>query len=227
MEKLLHERLREIADEKEDEPYSSGIIEALCKEFGVCENKSSYAVDLNNFLKAIADEIEKFYIPRPRFEDGEPVQTSDMEEIGGLATCRVYTDGSWAFDPDKYEDERNPKPWDEQQGRQCDFIKRPKSNVLDANGVPCKKGETVWRLADSTKWEIIDIHPTEPRITVRQLDIGKDVSGGWFLASGVTHREPDSLEKLREDMQKSYDISGVMVLGRYLDRLTAIMERDA
>lgn len=72
MEKLLHERLREIADEKEDEPYSSGIIEALCKEFGVCENKSSYAIDLNNCLKAIADEIEKFYIPRPRFEDGEP-----------------------------------------------------------------------------------------------------------------------------------------------------------
>lgn len=77
MKKLLHERLREIADEKEDKPYSSDIIEALCKEFGVCENKSSYAIDLNNCLKAIADEIEKFYIPRPRFEDGEPVQFGD------------------------------------------------------------------------------------------------------------------------------------------------------
>ena len=153
-----------------------------------------------------------------------------MEEIGGLATCRVYTDGSWVFDPDKYEDERNPKPWDEQQGRQCDFIKRPEPKVLDADGVPCKKGETVWKLADSTKWEIIDIHPTEPRITVRQLDTDKDVSGGWFLAEEYSHREPDSLEKLRDDIQ-SHVTSGWHIstsqAAIYAGRLTAIMERDA
>ena len=108
MKKLLHERLREIADEKEDEPYSSGIIEALCKEFGVCENKSSYAVDLNNFLKAIADEIEKYYIPRPRFDDGEPVQFDcEVEGCNGLVGAMlIFRDGSGYV----YGREDNPFP---------------------------------------------------------------------------------------------------------------------
>lgn len=216
MEKLPHERLR-----------SKPAIERRCI---VVDSGTLVPIVNRDAMSAIADEIEKYYIPRPRFEDGEPVQTSDMEEIGGLATCRVYTDGSWVFDPDKYEDERNPKPWDEQQGRQCDFIKRPEPKVLDADGVPCKKGETVWNLADSTKWEIIDIHPTEPRITVRQLDTDKDVSGGWFLAEEYSHREPDSLEKLRDDIQ-SHVTSGWHIstsqAAIYAGRLTAIMERDA
>lgn len=210
MKKLLHERLREYGS-KCHADYAEWL-------------KQRHANEL-------ADEIEKYYIPRPRFEDGEPVQTSDMEEIGGLATCRVYTDGSWKFNPDKYEDERNPKPWDEQQGRQCDFIKRPEPKVLDADGVPCKKGETVWSLVDSTKWEIIDIHPTEPRIAVRQLDIGKDVSGGWFLASGLTHREPDSLKKAVNDLGEllNFPMCDDIKLDKVeevYNRLTAIMERD-
>ena len=226
MKKLLHEKLRDVQA-------STGFLlcDLLTETLGIPREKTDFCSNrVPAISEAIADEIEKYYIPRPRFEDGEPVQTSDMEEIGGLATCRVYTDGSWVFDPDKYEDERNPKPWDEQQGRQCDFIKRPEPKVLDADGVPCKKGETVWKLADSTKWEIIDIHPTEPRITVRQLDTDKDVSGGWFLAEEYSHREPDSLEKLRDDIQ-SHVTSGWHIstsqAAIYAGRLTAIMERDA
>ena len=226
MKKLLHEKLRDVQA-------STGFLlcDLLTETLGIPREKTDICSNrVPAISEAIADEIEKYYIPRPRFEDGEPVQTSDMEEIGGLATCRVYTDGSWVFDPDKYEDERNPKPWDEQQGRQCDFIKRPEPKVLDADGVPCKKGETVWKLADSTKLEIIDIHPTEPRITVRQLDTDKDVSGGWFLAEEYSHREPDSLEKLRDDIQ-SHVTSGWHIstsqAAIYAGRLTAIMERDA
>lgn len=212
MKKLLHERLRNWAKEY---PYSQL---TAANDLGC----SPYE-HIDSVFLAIAAEIEKYYIPRPRFEDGEPVQSSDLEEIGGLATCRVYTDGSWKFDPDKYEDERNPKPWDEQQGRQCDFIKRPEPKVLDAEGVPCKKGETVWRLIDSTKWEITDIHPTEPRIAVRQLDTEKEVVGGWFLAEEYSHREPDSLKKILEDMMGDNHMRGTS----YIRRIQDLMERDA
>lgn len=79
----------------------------------------------------LKNAIDRYYLPRPLFEDGEPVQDSDLEEIGSLATCCVYTDGSWRFDPDKFEDEENPKHCDKQQGRQCDRIKRPKSQVRE------------------------------------------------------------------------------------------------
>lgn len=122
MKKLLHERLRELKGRGCSELAS--LAGVSCQAY--CVSDACH----KDIYKAIADEIEKYYIPRPRFEDGEPVQSSDMEEIGGLATCRVYTDGSWHFNPDKYEDERNPKPWDEQTGRQCDCIKRPEPKVL-------------------------------------------------------------------------------------------------
>ena len=122
MKKLLHERLRELKGRGCSELAS--LAGVSCQAY--CVSDACH----KDIYKAIADEIEKYYIPRPRFEDGEPVQSSDMEEIGGLATCRVYTDGSWHFNPDKYEDERNPKPRDEQTGRQCDCIKRPEPKVL-------------------------------------------------------------------------------------------------
>lgn len=239
MKKLLHERLREIADEKEGELYSRDIIEALCKEFGVCENKSSYGVDLCNCLKAIADEIEKYYIPRPRFEDGEPVQFGEefadcsgnphtLHEVryrdkaaAGLgAKCLLEATTNSSKDYDGI----SLNLWD------GNFVKRPESKVLDADGVPCKKGETVWNLDDSTKWEIVDIHQTEPCISVHQLDIDKYVSGGWFLASGFTHREPDSLEKLQQFAVDSAAYAEGCEKDKFLeiaDRLTAIMERDA
>ncbi len=216
MKKLLHERLREAA--------KNGV-----SSIETCDENIVVSL-LRDEELSLANEIEKYYIPRPRFEDGEPVQTSDMEEIGGLATCRVYTDGSWKFNPDKYEDERNPKPWDEQQGRQCDFIKRPEPKVLDADGAPCKKGETVWRLIDSTKWEITDIHPTEPRIAVRQLDTEKKVVGGWFLAEEYSHREPDSLKKAVNDLGEllNFPMCDDIKLDKVeevYNRLIAIMER--
>lgn len=221
MKKLLHERLREAARNgvSSIETCDENIVVSLLKDEEL----------------SLANEIEKYYIPRPRFEDGEPVQSSDMEEIGGLATCRVYTDGSWKFNPDKYEDERNPKPWDEQKGRQCDFIKRPEPKVLDADGVPCKKGETVWEISDSTKWEVTDIHPTEPRIAVRQLDTEKKVVGGWFLAKEYSHREPDSLQRIQQlasDWAHEDNLSNSSaadfrdVMEEISNRLTAIMERD-
>lgn len=218
MKKLLHERLRE---------YGSNC-------------RADYTDWLSQrHANELANEIEKYYIPRPRFEDGEPVQSSDMEEIGGLATCRVYTDGSWIFDPDKYEDERNPKPWDEQQGRQCDFIKRPEPKVLDADGVEIKVGDKVYLVPGKhcNSFPLCYYMAGVEYTVVENESIGHKASGricisrgdsvlGFPMPEQVTHRDPDSLEKLREDMQKSYDISGVIVLGRYLDRLTAIMERD-
>lgn len=221
MKKLLHERLRKLADKKNGDYYSSCVIKALCEEFGVCEDKSSYAVDLCNCLKAIADEIEKYYIPRPLFEDGEPVQFGDdtdelngvekfifMRSCGGCCQMQdadgnmltVFTGG---------------------------FVKRPKPKVLDADGVEINVGDTVWSLNDSTKWKVTETHPTEPRISLRQLDTEKEVEGGWFLSSEYSLREPDSLEKVRDDIREY--IAEAPVIDCHIrpweQRLTALIER--
>ena len=100
-------------------------------------------------------------------------------------------------------------------------IKRPEPKVLDADGVEIKVGDTVRIIESGDKGKVEEIN--KDRVYVKCDD-------GWIddaHVSQITHREPDSHEKLRDDMSKSYEISGVMVLGRYIDRLTAIMERDA
>lgn len=66
MKKLLHERLRNWAKEY---PYSQL---TAANDLGC----SPYE-HIDSVFLAIAAEIEKYYIPRPRFEDGEPVQFGD------------------------------------------------------------------------------------------------------------------------------------------------------
>lgn len=61
MKKLLHERLKEHAQNKALEFEGEG-----------------YSLALWYFeAAALAEEIERYYIRRPRFEDGEPVQFGD------------------------------------------------------------------------------------------------------------------------------------------------------
>lgn len=79
MEKLLHERLKESAHEG----YSTKcaideVIGRDCDKFEDCDECAK------NALKKLADEIERYYIPRPRFEDGEPVQFGDSVSDGVL-----------------------------------------------------------------------------------------------------------------------------------------------
>lgn len=222
MKKLLHERLREAARNgvSSIETCDENIVVSLLKDEEL----------------SLADEIEKYYIPRPRFEGGEPVKTGflpasiEWDDAGNAP----YIYNGILLDGHGDIEAILAVGTDFAVSRHLDdgILKRPEPKVLDAEGVPCKKGETVWRLIDSTKWEVTDIHPTEPRIAVRQLDTEKEVVGGWFLAEEYSHREPDSLEKLRDDMNYSivegtYPGTAHEYLCRCAKRLTAIMERDA
>lgn len=168
------------------------------------------------------DYLHRCFLPRPRFEDGEPVQSSDMEEIGALATYRVYMDGSWEFEPDKYEDETSPKLWDVQFGAKSERVKRPAPEVLGADGKPIKDGETVWldeahsRCAgsygfeDGNKYSLYGIERQE-MLTVEDAHIEVDgreyvrvcTCGAWCHASWLTHTPPDTQERIDGDITLS------------------------
>lgn len=69
-DKLLHQRLREL----------NCTLSGTCvTAFGAVEDCTGITCRECTELTAnrIADEIERYYIPRPRFEDGEPVQFGD------------------------------------------------------------------------------------------------------------------------------------------------------
>lgn len=140
--------------------------------------------------------LNRCFLPRPLFENGEPVQQSDMREIGSLATCCVYTDGSWTFDPDKSDDERNPKPWDAQQGSRSDRIKRPAPKVLDANGVPIEVGDTVYDIESGDRYTV----------KIPYAGTGKTFfdDGHYSDPAYLTHTPPDAQWRIDKDVSKSY-----------------------
>lgn len=221
MKKLLHERLREAA--------RNGV-----SSIETCDENIVVSL-LRDEELSLANEIEKYYIPRPRFEDGEPVQFGDRfvnfrGEENSTISSLTYTKGN--------NDYVNINGWHKQNLNEPVYRYKPK--VLDADGVEIKVGDKVYLVPGKhcNSFPLCYYMAGVEYTVVENESIGHKASGricisrgdsvlGFPMPEQVTHREPDSLEKLREDMQKSYDISGVIVLGRYLDRLTAIMERDA
>lgn len=144
------------------------------------------------------DYLHRCFLPRPRFEDGEPVQISDMEEIGALATYRVYMDGSWEFEPDKYEDETSPKLWDVQFGAKSERVKRPAPEALGADGLPIVVGETVLGILSGIEGTVSSMNDDSTAYV-------KWDDGRWspcIDCCNLTHTPPDTQERIDEDKGK-------------------------
>lgn len=87
MKKLLHERLREAAKNgvSNIETYDENIVVSLLKDEEL----------------SLANEIEKYYIPRPRFDNGEPVQFGkefvDCNGHNQTLSSLTYTEGGHGY----------------------------------------------------------------------------------------------------------------------------------
>ena len=116
--------------------------------------------------------------------------------------------------------------------------------VLGADGLPIKVGDTVWladeysQYADSTgsangnEYSLFGVDSQEALLVEddRLVVNGKNyvrlsTCNAWCPASWLTHIQPDTLERLRDDMAKRYEENAVMCLGSFIDRLDAIIEQ--
>lgn len=222
MEKLIHERLREIANNRwlasldVDESSSRDAIDIVRESLSYVEESMSYCVDMKNILNYIADEIEKYYIPHPRFEDGEPIQIGDafiqkcineeveLDKIGIALFTKNRLNMVWFPD---------------------EVVQRPEPKILDADGNEIKVGDTVW----------VKNSPFEPLLVSgfkdgRVLMSYHNETSLGYKPTSLTHREPDSLKKLRDDMnyriiEGTYPGTAHEYLCQCAKRLTAIMER--
>lgn len=226
--KLPHERMRDWADiaERKGTFPSTLMDEELGEGFG----KNLKHCDCVAFRR-LADEVERYYIPRPRYENGEPLSRGDefVEESGdvlkavwfgflprddGDSMIRIVChDNSWY---DLGVTER---------------LKRPAPKVLDADGVPIEVGDWVYTEAGMRR-KVAKVG-TERCLGMEDWDGSPWVmfgNGSWMHAHDITHREPDSLEKLRDDM-RGYADGGVSCIEddmrMFADRLTALIERGA
>ena len=124
----------------------------------------------------------------PRFEDGELVKFGDefinngrVEEVDGL---HVYNDEIYL----NFAEYKYGEP-----------VKRPEPEVLDADGVPIKVGDTVWNISTGKKYEVLKLprKGSYQSVMVR----GEDGADG-FDPDRLTHRKPDTQEAINADAAK-------------------------
>lgn len=151
------------------------------------------------------DAINRYYLPRPLFEDGEPVYIGaeiDDRKRGKLEVSRIcYMDGGFYFNNSRGSNGRKMKGITYKHGER---VGRPKPQVLDADGVPIEVGDVLWRTTDDMK------------VVVAELEKGHFVDGDGVGCnpSYFTHREPDTQERIDRDALKDhYEYWGCMGIG--------------
>lgn len=177
------ERLRDVSKALKGSPWCGTDIATIGGE-PACEK-----------LSKIADKIERETLPRPRFEDGEPVQFGDE-----FVSC----DGPRVVVGIKYSCEGGISLCDA-DGELYRFVgrervKRPVAKVLDADGVEIKVGDEVWSTDDSG----LVRHPFSFIVTEVEAHLVHGDRIG-VLPCQVTHKRPeppDTWEQIEADSKK-------------------------
>lgn len=209
MKKLLHERLREAA--------KNGV-----SSIETCDENTVVSL-LRDEELSLANEIEKYYIPRPRFEDGEPVQRTDKVDWENLRD--YHPQSPWMITAIRNDGTPIATAGDKVVAvakiTDDGFVKRHEPKVLDADGVPIEVGDTVWGKYSGVEYEVLGFDTCDGLLCVSIRNVETGITGG-SSPNLLTHREPDSLSKLRDDLENKYGKES-----QWVKRLTAIMERDA
>lgn len=210
MKKLLHERLREYSENRYVYSCNTKDIASVIGVGTDCRDQCSEC--RSRIYEALADEIERYYIPRLRFEDGKPVQFGDKtEQLNGVEKF-IYTrsGGGSCQMQDANGNIHNSI------GMQP--IKRPSPKVFDADGVEIKVGDTVWDIKGDS-YKVINVGYDSTH-AFADID-GNDISVRSYDVKRLTHKEPDSLDKVIDDLRNN----GTIYARRFADRLTALIER--
>lgn len=186
---------------------------AIAEAFGIdCKHEKTCRDCITKMMTAIADRIDaERALPEgmewPRFEDGGLVRIGDEVEFEGktMRVCEValYAD-SWALWCD-CEDMSGRL-----HGSYCERVERPAPEVLDADGVPIKVGDTVYFVdgdARSLTVERIDANGGEHAVDL--VYAGQILR--WYSVNPekLTHERPDSWRLWGEDLDMAVKVGEV------------------
>ena len=186
--------------------------------------------------------LNRWFFAKPVGDDGQPIDFDKtvFDKVRGEITVNriCYTKSGWYFNSSHTN---NPRRRDDRivygYGSQVELPKP----ALDADGVEINVGDTVY-LVPGKHCNVFPLlhymagveytveenkspsHKANGRICISRGDSIK----GFPMPEQVTHRKPDSLDKLLIDLRRAADfIPSKEYLKHLADRLTAIMERDA
>lgn len=150
--------------------------------------------------------IDRYYLPRPLFDDGDPVYIGaeiDDRNRGKLEVSRIcYTDGGFYFNNSRGSNGRKMKGITYKYGER---VGRPKQHVLDADGVPIEVGDVGWliHLREPIKVRVEEISQACKWVRTIRLDEDHDLDKHFLTTwDKFSHREPDTQERIDEDAQK-------------------------
>lgn len=164
-----------------------------------------YSADANDWPKPRDDEslheyISRCFIPRPRFEDGEPVQFGELVSSNLFGAVKVSAI-EFTEDGTHVKDEPDGD-WSTSLEVTTSRLKRPAPEVLGADGKPIKVGETVYPIDGEWLRIPLEVSGIESPASVKvYLSAGK--SWTTFHADRLTHTPPDTQERIDADALKS------------------------
>ena len=142
--------------------------------------------------------LERCFIQRPRYEDGEPVQIG--EEVAGSDECgAILREMAFCEDGTAILLDETPETICEVGPGQR--VKRPAPEVLGADGLPVVEGETVY-LLDGTEGTVKSVDRDNATAYVEYSEYR------WspcVSCSALTHTPPDTQERIDIDVRKSVD----------------------
>lgn len=138
--------------------------------------------------------LERCAIPRPRFEDGEPVQIGDKAEhpyTGETCTidCINTFDGSYCLG---FVEGSSASLLDRER------VKRPAPEVLGADGKPIKVGETVWGILSGIEGTVSSLNDD----STAYVEWDDERWSPCIDCCNLTHTPPDTQERIDEDARK-------------------------
>lgn len=188
---------------------------AIAEAFGIdCKHERTCRDCLLKMMTAIADRIDaERALPdgmeRPRFEDGGLVRIGDELEFEGKTTlvcdATFYADG-WALWCDR--EDMSGRLY----GKYGERPARPAPEVLDADGVPIKVGDTVWATYNGCKHIVMAVcsdGSLHPEMVTDDGCMVEYEEGLWDFAKKVTHERPDSWILWGEDLDMAVKVGEV------------------
>lgn len=231
----IAQKLRRWADEADN-----NTLTRAAKETGIFQPAMNYIHVCEAFLGYIANEIEREqrenFVQIPVDKDGEPVLIG-RAYYGGDGTAwkvRGFRGGGWsvvATNPDGETKELKGK-----------WLSLNDPTILrDADGEPLEVDATYWPVNE--KFCSMMCRKTGTSVELKNVSNGRCeclyatdngvYAVGFIDAKNLTRKEPDSLEKLRDDVARTLDETTAAFhcrragLEEICDRLTSMIERDA
>lgn len=187
----------------------------IAEVFGIdCKHEKTCRDCITKMMTTIADRIDaERALPEgvewPRFEDGEMVKFGDEVEFEGEAAKVLDV----AFSVVRFSLGVGTATT---SGRVYGFlgerVKRPATEVLDADGVPIEVGDTVWATYNGCKHIVMAVcsdGSLHPEILTNDGCMVEYEEGLWDFAKKVTHEQPDSWILWCEDLDMAVKVGEV------------------